>query len=282
VQYGLCHFTTDYSIPFPDLAVAAEERGFESIWLAEHSHIPASRKTPFPGGGELPKMYYDTLDPFVALGAAASVTRRIKLATGVALVIQRDPIHTAKEVASLDVLSKGRVLFGVGAGWNLEEMADHGTREPEKRGTLLRERIEAMKAIWTEKQAEYHGEHVDFDPIFAWPKPAQKPHPPIHVGGAYPGGMRRAIRYGDGWIPILGRGEDVAGLVPAFRKEAAAAGRDPDSLEISAYGCPPQKELVTRLRDAGVSRVVFFVPSAQDDVVLPILDAQAELAGAVG
>ena len=139
-----------------------------------------------------------------------------------------------------------------------------------------------MKAIWTQKQAEYHGEHVRFDPIYAWPKPAQKPHPPIHVGGAYPGGMRRAIKYGDGWIPILGRGEDPTTLVPSFRKEAAAAGRDPDALEVSVYGCPPQKELVTRLRDAGVSRVVFFVPSAKDDVVLPALDSQAELAGAVG
>jgi probable F420-dependent oxidoreductase len=281
MKYGVAIFPTDYSIHPTVLGPALEQRGFESLWVAEHSHIPVSRRTPWPGGGELPKMYYDACDPFVTLAMAAAATQRLRVATGICLVVQRDPIQTAKEVASLDSLSGGRFLFGVGGGWNEEEMNNHGTQLA-GRWKLLRERIEAMKAIWTEKQAEYHGQHVNFDPIFAWPKPAQKPHPPIHVGGAYPGGMRRAIRYGDGWIPILGRGEDVAGLVPAFRKEAAAAGRDPDALEISVYGCPPQKELVTRLRDAGVSRAVFFVPSAKDDVVLPLLDQQAELAGSVG
>ena len=281
MKYGVAIFPTDYSIHPTALGTALEERGFESLWVAEHSHIPVSRRTPWPGGGELPKMYYDAMDPFVTLALAGAVTKRLKLATGICLVIQRDPIQLAKEVASLDSATGGRFLFGVGGGWNEEEMNNHGTQLA-GRWKLLRERIEAMKAIWTQKQAEYHGEHVSFDPIFAWPKPAQKPHPPIHVGGAYPGGMRRAIKYGDGWIPILGRGEDPTTLVPNFRKEAAAAGRDPDALEVSVYGCPPQKELVTRLRDAGVSRVVFFVPSAKDDVVLPALDTQAELAGAVG
>lgn len=281
MRYGVAIFPTDYSIHPSALGPALEERGFESLWVAEHSHIPVSRKTPWPGGGELPKMYYDAMDPFVTLAVAAASTRRLRLATGICLVVQRDPIQTAKEVASLDVLSGGRFLFGVGGGWNEDEMNNHGTQLA-GRWKLLRERIEAMKAIWTQERAEYHGERVSFDPIFAWPKPVQKPYPPIHVGGAYPGGMRRAIRYGDGWIPILGRGEDPASLVPAFRKEAAAAGRDPDGLEISIYGCPPQKELVTRLRDAGVTRAVFFVPSAKADVVLPLLDAQAELAGAVG
>ena len=281
MKYGVAIFPTDYSIHPTALGTALEERGFESLWVAEHSHIPVSRRTPWPGGGELPKMYYDAMDPFVTLALAGAVTKRLKLATGICLVIQRDPIQLAKEVASLDSATGGRFLFGVGGGWNEEEMNNHGTQLA-GRWKLLRERIEAMKAIWTQKQAEYHGEHVSFDPIYAWPKPAQKPHPPIHVGGAYPGGMRRAIKYGDGWIPILGRGEDPTTLVPNFRKEAAAAGRDPDALEVSVYGCPPQKELVTRLRDAGVSRVVFFVPSAKDDVVLPALDTQAELAGAVG
>jgi probable F420-dependent oxidoreductase len=281
MKYGVAIFPTDYSIHPTELGAALEQRGFESLWVAEHSHIPVSRRTPWPGGGELPKMYYDACDPFVTLAMAAAATRRLRLATGICLVVQRDPIQTAKEVASLDSLSGGRFLFGVGGGWNEEEMNNHGTPLA-GRWKLLRERIEAMQAIWTQERAEYHGERVRFDPIFAWPKPAQKPHPPIHVGGAYPGGMRRAIRYGDGWIPILGRGEDVAGLVPEFRKQAAVAGRDPDALEISAYGCPPQKDLVTRLRDAGVSRAVFFVPSAARDVVLPLLDAQAELAGAVG
>jgi probable F420-dependent oxidoreductase len=281
MKYGVAIFPTDYAIHPSALGRALEERGFESLWVAEHSHIPVSRRTPWPGGGELPKMYYDAMDPFVTLAMAAAATQRLRVATGICLVVQRDPIQTAKEVASLDVLSGGRFLFGVGGGWNEEEMQNHGTPLA-GRWKLLRERIEAMKAIWTQKQAEYHGERVSFDPIFAWPKPAQKPHPPIHVGGAYPGGMRRAIRYGDGWIPILGRGEDPATLVPAFRKEAAAAGRDPDALEVSIYGCPAQKEVVTRLRDAGVNRVVFGVPPAKEEVVLPLLDAQAELAGAIG
>jgi probable F420-dependent oxidoreductase len=281
VQYGLCHFTTDYSMPFPDLAVAAEERGFESIWLAEHSHIPASRKTPFPMGGDLPKMYYDTLDPFVALAAAASVTRTIKLGTGVCLVIQRDPIHTAKEVASLDVLSKGRVLFGIGAGWNLEEMANHGTRSPETRGTLLRERVEAMQAIWTKKEAEYHGKFVDFDPLFAWPKPVQKPHPPIHVGGGWPQAAKRAVKFGQGWIPV----GDAAGAMrklPDFRKLAADAGRDPASLEVSVYYCPPDPELLAKMRDAGITRAVFGVPSEPRDALLPLLDRYRDVAARIG
>jgi probable F420-dependent oxidoreductase len=281
MQYGLCHFTTDYSMPFPDLAVAAEERGFESIWLAEHSHIPVSRKTPFPGGGELPKMYYDTLDPFVALGAAAAVTRRIKLGTGVALVIQRDPIHTAKEVASLDVLSKGRVLFGVGNGWNLEEMANHGTREPERRGTLLRERIEAMQAIWTRKEAEYHGKYVDFDPIFAWPKPVQKPHPPIHVGGGWPQAARRAVAWGNGWIPV-GDWKGALGKLGAFREMAQKAGRDAATLEVSVYYCPADRASLEEMRDGGITRAVFGVPSEPADVLLPLLDRYRELAQQVG
>ncbi|HVN37732.1 MAG TPA: LLM class F420-dependent oxidoreductase [Myxococcota bacterium] len=281
MKYGVAIFPTDYSIHPAALGAALEERGFESLWVAEHSHIPVSRRTPWPGGGELPKMYYDAMDPFVTLATAGAATKRLRLATGICLVVQRDPIQLAKEVASLDVVTGGRFLFGVGGGWNEEEMQNHGT-QIEGRWKLLRERIEAMKAIWTQKQAEYHGERVRFDPIYAWPKPVQKPHPPIHVGGAYPGGMRRAIRYGDGWIPILGRGEDPVALVPKFRQEAAAAGRDPDSLEVSIYGCPPQKELVTKLRDAGVTRAIFFVASAKEEAVLPALDAQAELAGAVG
>jgi probable F420-dependent oxidoreductase len=281
MRYGLCTFPTDYSMPFPDLARAAEERGFESIWVAEHSHIPASRKTPFPGGGELPKMYYDTLDPFVALAAAATVTSRIQLATGVCLLIQRDPIHTAKEVASLDRVSNGRFLFGVGNGWNIEEMANHGTKEPEKRGTLLRERIEAMKAIWSQDKAEYHGRYVDFDPIFAWPKPVQKPHPPIHVGGGWPQAARRAVAWGDGWIPV----GDAAGALrkmPELHELARQAGRDPASLEVSVYYCPPDRELLERMRDGGIARAVFGVPSEPAEKVLPLLDRYREAAQQVG
>ena len=275
MHLGFTIFPTDYAIPLPELALEAERRGFESLWVAEHSHIPVSRKTPWPGGGELPKMYYDTLDPFVALSAAAAVTSKIKIATGICLVVQRDPIHTAKEVASLDRISNGRFLFGVGGGWNEEEMNNHGTAF-EGRFALLRERIEAMVAIWTRSEAEYHGKYVDFDPIFMWPKPVQKPHPPIHVGGAFPGGARRAVRYGNGWIPIAGRADDVASHVTAFRKMAVDAGRDPASLEVSAFGVAAKEEEVKRYRDAGFTRAVFGLPPAARDVVLPILDRCAQ------
>jgi probable F420-dependent oxidoreductase len=275
MHLGFTIFPTDYAIPLPELAREAEQRGFESIWIAEHSHIPVSRRTPWPGGGELPKMYYDTLDPFVALAAAASVTSRIKLATGICLVVQRDPIHTAKQVASLDRVSNGRFLFGVGGGWNVEEMNNHGTAF-EGRFELLRERIEAMVAIWTSKQAEYHGKYVDFDPIYMWPKPIQQPHPPIHVGGAFPGGARRAVRYGNGWIPIGGREDDIAVRVPEVRRMAADAGRDPASLEVSVFGINAEEKLAKRYRDAGVDRAVFGLPPAGRDAILPVLDRCAK------
>jgi probable F420-dependent oxidoreductase len=275
VHTGLTIFPTDYAIPLPELALAAEERGFESLWVAEHSHIPTSRRSPWPGGGELPKMYYDTLDPFVALAAAAAVTSRIKLGTGICLVVQRDPIHTAKEVASLDRISGGRFLFGIGAGWNAEEMADHGTTF-EGRFGLLRERVEAMVAIWTGKEIEYHGKYVDFDPIYMWPKPVQKPHPPIHVGGAFPGGARRAVRYGNGWLPIGGREDDIANQLPAFREMAGEAGRDPASIEVSAYGVAAQQKVWERYREAGLDRTVLGLPPADRETVLPILDQVAE------
>lgn len=281
MHYGLCTFPTEYSMPFAALAVAAEERGFESLWVAEHSHIPASRKTPFPGGGELPRMYYDAMDPFVVLAAAASVTRTLKLATGVCLVVQRDPIQTAKQVASLDQISSGRFLFGVGAGWNEEEMANHGTTAFARRGTILRERLEAMQAIWTREQAAYHGEFVDFDPILAWPKPVQRPRPPIHVGGGWPIAARRAVRLGDGWIPV-GDAEGALGRVPDLQAMAKQAGRDPASIEVSIYYCPPERALLERLRDGGVTRAIFGVPSEPADKVLPILDAYRQVMQQVG
>ena len=276
MHFGVMIFPTDYAIPFPELAQEAENRGFESIWVAEHSHIPTSRKSPWPGGAELPKMYYDSLDPFVSLSAAAAVTQRIKLATGICLVIQRDPIHTAKEVASLDVVSGGRFLFGIGAGWNEEEMNNHGTTF-EGRFGLMRERIEAMKEIWTNDEAEYHGKRVDFDPIFMWPKPVQKPHPPIHVGGAFPGGARRAARYGNGWIPIGGRDDELAHQIPEYRKLLAEAGRADEGCEVSIYGAAPDS--VPQFRDLGVDRVVLGLPPMERDKVLPILDQYTKLIG---
>jgi len=268
-------FPTDASITPADLARACEERGFESLWVAEHSHIPVSRKTPFPGGGDLPKMYYDVMDPFVCLASAATVTKRLKVATGVCLLVQRDPIQTAKQVASLDRISNGRFLFGIGGGWNAEEMANHGTPF-DRRFRLLRERVEAMKAIWTQEKAEYHGQLVDFDPVFAWPKPVQKPHPPIHVGGAFPAAARRAIRYGDGWVPILGP-EVMARQISAFRAMAREVGRDPASLEVSLYGFRVDAEHLQRARDAGADRVVFFAPPFAGDEALRWLDGAAAL-----
>ncbi len=281
MHYGVSIFPTEYSISMPDLARAAEERGFESLWVSEHSHIPVSRRTPWPGGAELPKMYCDTLDPFVALAAAASVTSRIKLGTGICLVVERDPIHTAKQVASIDRVSGGRFLFGIGGGWNEEEMENHGT-QPERRFKLLRERVEAMKAIWSEDEAEYHGQLVDFDPIFMWPKPVQSPHPPIHVGGGFPGGARRAIRYGDGWFPIGGRDGDIAERLPQFREMAREADRDPDALEVSVFGAAPDEDAMARYRDAGITRVVIFLPPAKSEEILPILDIHARVMDSVG
>lgn len=274
--FGCSIFFTDYSIGPADLAPVLDERGFESLWLAEHSHIPLPGRSQWPGGGELPKQYYDVFDPFVSLGAAAAATKNLKLGTGVCLVVQRDPIQVAKEVATLDQISGGRFLFGVGGGWNAEEMADHGT-DPSRRFKLMRERIEAMKTIWTENKPQYEGEFVRFGEMMTWPKPVQKPHPPIHVGGAFPGGARRAIAYGDGWIPVGSR-EPILEVLPEFRRMAQEKGRDPDSIEISLYGVRGDPDDVARWRDAGIHRVVFGLPSKDADEVLPLVDSLAELA----
>jgi probable F420-dependent oxidoreductase len=280
MKFGLTMFPTDYSIPPAALARAAEERGFESLWLPEHSHIPAKRESPWPGGPELPKMYYDVYEPFVALAAAAAVTTKLLLATGICLVVQRDPIQTAKNVATLDRVSDGRFLFGIGAGWNREEMRDHGT-DPKTRLALMRERVLAMKEIWTKSKAEYHGRFVDFEPIMTWPKPVQKPHPPIHVGGGFPKGAARALEYGDGWMPIHGRDEILAKL-PELRRMAADAGRDPAKFEVSIFGMGPNPADVQKARDAGVTRAVFGLPPEPADKVLPILDRYAALVHSLG
>ena len=270
---GVAHFPTDYSILPNELGPALEERGYESIWVAEHSHIPLSRKSPWPGGAELPKMYYDTYDPFVWLSVLSSHTTTLKLATGICLVAQRDPIHTAKEVASLDRLSGGRFLFGVGAGWNEDEMNNHGT-ELHGRFKLMRERVAAMKEIWTQNEAEFHGDRVDFDPMMSWPKPLSDPHPPVHVGGAFPGGARRAVKWGHGWIPInRGDASSLADEVSEMRQMASDAGRDPADIEVSIYYAPADPAVLTALAEAGVDRVCFNLPSVQADEALPALDA---------
>jgi probable F420-dependent oxidoreductase len=275
MEFGASIFFTDYSITPAELAPAMEARGFESLWAPEHSHIPTSRRSPYPGGGDLPKSYYDVLDPFVSLAAAAVVTKTLKLGTGVCLVIQRDTIQTAKLVASLDQVSGGRFLFGIGGGWNVEEMADHGTVF-ETRFKKMREQIEAMVQIWTKSKPEYHGEFVDFPPMMTWPKPVQKPHPPVIVGGAFPHAARRAIRYAQGWIPIAGRG-DITDQIPAFRKMAEEAGRNPDDLPITMFSAKDDAGTLKRFRDLGVARVTVALPSAAAADVLPLLDRWAEL-----
>src|SRR5216110_142443 len=247
MDFGVLMFMTDYSMPVAGLAQAMEARGFESLWAPEHSHIPASRKTPFPGGGELPKRYYDAMDPFISLTAAAIATTKLKVGTGVCLVQQRDPIQTAKLVASLDQVSNGRFLFGVGGGWNQDEMEDHGTVYP-TRFKRMREQVEAMKAIWTETKPEYHGEIVDFPPMMTWPKPVQKPHPPIIVGGAFRFAARRAIRYGNGLLPAApsaGSGSP-AEFMPRLRQMAEEAGRDPQSLSVTLGGAPEDIDVLKR------------------------------------
>ena len=279
MDFGALMFFTDYAISAVELAKALEERGFESVWAPEHSHIPTSRKSPFPGGGELPKRYYDAMDPFVSLTAAAVATTKLKVGTGVCLVQQRDPIQTAKLVASIDQVSNGRFLFGVGGGWNADEMENHGT-EFKSRFKLMRERIEAMKEIWTEEKAEYHGDMVNFDEMMAWPKPVQKPYPPIIVGGAFPQAARRAIRYGDGWCPIGGRpGSDPLEALPQFRQLARDAGRDPQSLPITLFNPVEDANQLARYREMGVARVVIMLLSEPRDKILPILDRWARLMG---
>jgi probable F420-dependent oxidoreductase len=278
MEFGASIFFTDYSISPAELAVALEERGFDALWAAEHSHIPASRRTPTPGGGELAKRYYDVMDPFVTLTAAAAATKRLKVGTGVCLVIQRDTIQTAKQVASIDQVSGGRFLFGIGGGWNAEEMEDHGT-EFASRFKRMREQIEAMTEIWTKEKPEYHGDIVDFPPMMTWPKPVQKPRPPVLVGGAFPWAARRAIRYGDGWFPIAGgaRYGDPLDYLPRFRQMAEEAGRNPRSLPVTLGGAPEEPDKLKRYRDLGVARVNFPVPPAEADEVLPILDRLAKL-----
>ena len=280
MHVGLTMFPTDYAIPPHDLAVAAEARGYDSLWLPEHSHIPTSRKSPWPGGAELPKYYYDSYDPFVSLAAAAAVTKTIKLATGICLVVERDPIHTAKEVSTVDQLSSGRFIFGVGGGWNEEEMANHGTAFA-TRFKLMGERIQAMKQIWTQSTAAFDGELVKFEPMMQWPKPVQKPHPPIVVGGAFPHAAKRAIAYGDGWIPIGGRALDPLEVLPQFRQMAKDAGRDPASLSFNLFGAPRDLEVLKRYRDAGVDRVVLMLPPKPRDEILPMLDGSAALVTAL-
>jgi probable F420-dependent oxidoreductase len=278
MDVGAAMFFTEYSMMPDALGRALEARGFESVWAPEHSHVPSSRRSRPASGGELGRQYYDVMDPFVTLTAAAGATRTLKLATGVCLVTQRDTIQTALQVASLDVISGGRFLFGIGGGWNEEEMADHGTVF-KTRFKRMREQIDAMRAIWTEAEPEYHGEIVDFPKMKTWPKPVQRPYPPVIVGGAFPHSARRAVRYGDGWVPNASRPSyaDVTEFLPQFGEMAAAAGRDPRSIPVTIFGAAADGDRLKRYRDQGIARAVIMLPSAGADTVLPILDHWAQL-----
>lgn len=275
MKFGVLMFPTDEAMNPAELARAAEERGFESLWFPEHTHIPASRTSPWPGGPNLPREYTRTYDPFVALSMAAAVTTTIRLGFGVCLMVERDPITTAKAVASLDHLSNGRVDFGVGGGWNLEEMENHGT-DPSRRWRLLRERVEAMKAIWTTDEASYDGEFVKFENIWSWPKPMQKPHPPVLMGGDSPKTLERIVKYCDEWMPILGRNpEPVANRIKHLQDLAAAAGRA--RIPVSVFAAPPNPQGLHELAEAGVSRCFLGLPPATADTVLKVLDSHQAL-----
>jgi probable F420-dependent oxidoreductase len=274
MHFGLAVFPT---LDTPDPAALgrlAEERGFESLWFPEHTHIPASRETPYPAGGELPPEYSRTYDPFVALMAAAAATERLLLGTAICLVVERDPIVTAKEVATLDHLSGGRLLFGVGAGWNREEMANHGT-DPRTRMALMAERVEAMQAIWTQDEASYHGEFVNFERIWSWPKPLQQPHPPVLVGGNGPTVLDRVLRFGDAWMPNVIDDDTLLAQIALLRERA---GHD---VPVTLNAAPRRPERLARYIEAGVERAIFYLPQRDRAALEQRLDADRELIDAL-
>jgi len=276
MQLGIFSFNTDYGIRPDEMARALEARGYESFWVPEHTHIPADRRSPYPGGGDLPRPYYHMADPFVSLAAAAAVTERLLLGTSICLVVERDPITTAKEVATLDMLSDGRFIFGVGAGWNAEEMENHGTPF-KRRFKVLEERIRAMKAIWTDEQASFHGEFVRFDDIIFFPKPVRQPHPPVLFGGATPRARQRVVDFCEGWIPIDTLLEDLADGMADLRRRAAEAGRDPETLSVSVFAFNgADGDAILRYRDLGVDRLVLVAPRARDQA-LAFIDRFAEM-----
>jgi probable F420-dependent oxidoreductase len=277
MRIGVFYFPVDYGINIAELARALEERGLESLYVPEHTHIPVSRRTPFPGGGELPQRYAHTHDPFVALSFAAAATQKLVLGTGICLIPERDPIVTAKCVASLDQLSGGRFVFGIGGGWNVEEMENHGARY-NTRFKLMRERILAMKALWTQEEASFHGEMVRFDPVWSWPKPLQKPHPPILLGGESDYTLRRVVAYCDGWIPRPVAGFTATAARARLHKFAAEAGRDPKSLWISVFRAPADKRALAEYREAGIDEALLEVPDKSRDEILRLLDDYAALA----
>jgi len=279
MQVGVFYFPTDYGIDIAELARALEARGFASLYLPEHTHIPVSRRSPFPGGGELPTKYSHTHDPFVALSFAAAATKKLLLGTGICLVPEHDPIVAAKSVASLDQLSGGRVVFGIGGGWNVEEMENHGAQY-KTRFKVMRERVLAMKALWTQEEASFHGEFVNFDPVWSWPKPKQRPHPPILLGGESDYTLRRIVEYCDGWIPRPVAGFTPTDAVARLRRMAESKGRDPAGLSITVFRAPADKAALDDYRAAGIAGALLEVPDLSRGEILRLLDNYAPLAAA--
>jgi probable F420-dependent oxidoreductase len=274
MKIGCFSFNTEYGIHPAELARAMEERGFESLWVGEHTHIPAERRSPYPGKGDvLPKPYYHMADPFVSLAMAAAVTKTLKVGTGICLVTERDPIVLAKEVATLDHLSGGRFLFGIGAGWNAEEMENHGTPFAQ-RWKVLEDRVKAMKTIWASHEATYEGPYTRFDRIISYPKPKQQPHPPIILGAATPYGRKRVVEFCDGWFPIDVLLKDLPDGMADLREKAKAAGRDPASIPVSIFAFEAGPDELVQYRDLGVDRVAVLVPRRKEDV-MPFLDKLA-------
>ncbi|WP_419840951.1 LLM class F420-dependent oxidoreductase [Candidatus Poriferisodalis sp.] len=279
MKIGVMMFPTDKAIGPVELAKAAEERGFESLWFPEHSHIPTSRETPW-GGNEgappLPEEYWRTHDQFVSLGAAAAVTKNIMLGTGITLVAQRDPIWLAKEAATVDRISGGRFILGIGYGWNKEELRHHGVKYTDRRA-ITRETMLAVRELWTNDEAEFHGDWVNFDSSWAWPKPVQPGGPKVILGGAAgPKTIADIVEFCDGWMPISGR-YDFSAPIGQIREAAVSAGRDPAEIEFGQFGTPAKPEILENLAELGCSRVVLGLPPAPADVVLPILDKYAAL-----
>ena len=276
MHIGVTMFCTDYSMRIDDLARETEARNFESLFVPEHTHIPTSRRSPFGGGGELPKEYWHTLDPFVGLMAAAAVTKKLKIGTGICLIIERDTIVTAKAAATLDFLSGGRFLFGIGAGWNAEEMENHGT-EFKTRFRKMREQVLAMKEIWTKDEPKFHGDFVNFDPLWSWPKPVQKPGPPVLLGGESGHTLQRVVDYCEGWFP---RGRAADKILPGMKDleaRAAKAGRDMKTISVNVFGAAPDEAVLDTYRKAGVTRVMLRLPSEPREAILPLLDKHAKL-----
>ena len=277
MNIGISTFPTDYSVDIAILAKRAEEIGFESLWVPEHPILPVNASSPWPGSadGVIPKVYADIVDPFVALGRASAVTSKMKLGTGICLVPERNPLLLAKEVATLDMYSGGRFLFGIGAGWHREETEIMGGDFPH-RWTQTKESVLAMKSLWTEVESEYHGNYYDFPPVYSFPRPTQRPHPPVYLGGMARNVFKRVVEWGDGWMPNRVTPEDISAGRQKLNDLASEASRDPESVSISVFGQPADRELVSSLFDAGADRVMIRVDTAEKDATFAQLDQIAE------